>query len=150
VLGREVWAAPWSPDPSVGGADGLVPDEVVWAALDCPGGVAVADALATPADGATFATPAHGADEAALLGRMTAELTGPVRIGPAHRVVAWLLERDGRKHTVGSALFGPDDQVLAVARAVWIAVPRAALPVAPTAIDATSTTGSTATAGGSV
>ena len=161
VPGREVWAAPWSPDPSVGGTDGLVPDEVVWAALDCPGGVAVADALATPATPATpadradratpatSAAPADGVDEAALLGRMTAKLTGPVRIGAAHRVVAWLLERDGRKHTVGSALFGPDDQVLAVARAVWIAVSRAALPVAPTAIDATGTTGSTATAGGS-
>ncbi len=132
VPGREVWAAPWSPDPSVGGPDGLVPEEVVWAALDCPGGVAVADAVAE-----ARVTPTEGM----LLGRMTAELAGPVRIGAAYRVVAWLLERDGRKHTAGSALFGPDDQLLAVARAVWITVPRAALPVAPTAVDArTSTT----------
>ena len=129
VPGREVLAAPWSPDPSVGGPDGLVPEEVVWAALDCPGGVAVAEALATPAEGA------------ALLGRMTARLDGPVRIGTAHRVVAWLLERDGRKHIAGSALFGPDDELLAVARAVWITVPRAALPVAPTARDTTTTAG---------
>jgi acyl-CoA thioesterase FadM len=129
VPGREVLAAPWSPDPSVGGPDGLVPEEVVWAALDCPGGVAVAEALATPADGA------------ALLGRMTARLDGPVRIGTAHRVVAWLLERDGRKHVAGSALFGPDDELLAVARAVWITVPRAALPAVPTASDTTTTAG---------
>ncbi len=130
VSGREVWAAPWSPDPSVGGADGRVPDEVVWAALDCPGGVAVAEALAT------------SAEEAALLGRMTARLAGPVRIGEAHRVVAWLLERDGRKHTAGSALFGPDDQLLAVARALWITVPRDALPMTPTAADTTTKGGS--------
>jgi len=130
VPGREVWAAPWSPDPSVSGPDGLVPEEVVWAALDCPGGVAVAEARATPAEGA------------ALLGRMTARLAGPVRVGTAHRVVAWLLERDGRKHTAGSALFGPDDQLLAVARAVWITVTRAAPPVAPTVIDAASGGGS--------
>jgi hypothetical protein len=125
VPGRKVLAAPWSPDPSVGGPDGLVPDEVVWAALDCPGGVAVAEARATPGG-------------AALLGRMTVRLDGPVRIGTAHRVVAWLLERDGRKHTAGSALFGPDDQLLAVARAVWITVPRAASPVAPTVSNTTT------------
>jgi hypothetical protein len=130
VPGRKVWAAPWSPDPSVGGPDGLVPDEVVWAALDCPGGVAIAEARATPAEGS------------ALLGRMSTRLAGPVRIGTAHRVVAWPLERDGRKHTAGSALFGPDDQLLAVARAVWITVPRATTPVAPTAIDTTTGGGS--------
>jgi hypothetical protein len=130
VPGREVWAAPWSPDPSVGGANGLVPDELVWAALDCPGGIAVADAGSVPAE------------SAALLGRMTACLARPVRIGAPHRVVAWLLERDGRKHTAGSALFGPDDQLLAVARAVWIAVPRAALPMAPTAATTTTEGGS--------
>jgi hypothetical protein len=130
VPGREVWAAPWSPDPSVGGPDGLVPDEVVWAALDCPGGVAVAEARVTSAEGA------------ALLGRMTARLAGPVRIGTTHRVVAWLLERDGRKHTAGSALFGPDDQLLAVARAMWITIPRVAVPMAPTVVDATTGGGS--------
>jgi hypothetical protein len=69
---------------------------------------------------------------------MTVRLDGPVRIGTAHRVVAWLLERDGRKHTAGSALFGPDDQLLAVARAVWITVPRAASPVASTVSDTTT------------
>jgi hypothetical protein len=31
---RSVWAAPWTPDASVGGPDGQVRDEVVWAALD--------------------------------------------------------------------------------------------------------------------
>jgi len=32
--GRPVWAAPWTPDPSVTDADGRVRPEVVWAALD--------------------------------------------------------------------------------------------------------------------
>jgi hypothetical protein len=57
-------------------------------------------------------------------------------------VVAWLLERDGRKHTAGSALFGPDDQLLAVARAMWITIPRVAVPMAPTVVDATTGGGS--------
>jgi hypothetical protein len=112
---RSVWAAPWTPDPSVSGPDGQVRNEVVWAALDCPGGVAAVEAAAVPAD------------TAVLLGQMTARLTAPPRIGAEHQVVAWLLGRDGRKLTAGSALLGPDGEVLAAARAVWISVPRATL-----------------------
>jgi hypothetical protein len=40
LAGRGLWAAPWTPDPSVAGADGAVRPEMVWAALDCPGGIA--------------------------------------------------------------------------------------------------------------
>jgi hypothetical protein len=111
---RSVWAAPWTPDPSVGGPDGQVRDEVVWAALDCPGGVAAVEAAAVPAG-----TPV-------LLGQMTARLGARPRIGTEYRVVAWLLGRDGRKLTAGSALLGPDGEVLAAARAIWVAVARTA------------------------
>jgi hypothetical protein len=62
-------AAPWTPDPSVGGPEGQVRDEVVWAALDCPGGVAAVEAAAPPAG-----TPV-------LLGQMTARLGARPRIG---------------------------------------------------------------------
>jgi hypothetical protein len=112
---RSLWAAPWTPDPSLGGPDGRVPDEVVWAALDCPGGIVVVEAAAVPAD------------TAVLLGQMTARLAGPVRVGQQHRVVAWFVARDRRKLTAGSAVLGPDGEVLAAARAVWITVPRAGL-----------------------
>ena len=108
VARRSVWAAPWTPDPSVGGPDGQVRDEVVWAALDCPGGVAAVEAAAVPAG-----TPV-------LLGQMTARLCARPRIGTEYRMVAWLLGRDGRKLTAGSALLGPDGEVLAAARALWI------------------------------
>ena len=110
VSRRSVWAAPWTPDPSVGGPDGRVRDEVVWAALDCPGGVAAVEAAAVPAG-----TPV-------LLGQMTARLGARPRIGTEYRVVAWLLGRDGRKLTAGSALLGPDGEVLAAARALWVTV----------------------------
>ena len=115
VPARSVWAAPWTPDPSAGGPDGRVPDEVVWAALDCPGGIVVVEAAAVPAD------------TAVLLGQMTARLAGPVQLGREHRVVAWFLGRDRRKLTAGSAVLGTDGEVLAAARAVWITVPRAGL-----------------------
>jgi hypothetical protein len=45
---------------------------------------------------------------------------------PRHRLVAWLLGRDGRKLTAGSALLGSDGEVVAAARALWITVARTA------------------------
>jgi hypothetical protein len=112
VPGRGVWAAPWTPDPSVAGADGRVRPEVVWAALDCPSGIAASEAARLPAG------------TAILLGRMAASLAAPPRPGDGCRLLGWPLERDGRKLAAGSALIGPDDQVLATARTLWITVAR--------------------------
>ena len=61
VAGLALWAAPWTPDPSVAGPDGRVRPEVVWAALDCPSGIAAAEAAGLART-----------DTAILLGRMTA------------------------------------------------------------------------------
>src|SRR5215472_206388 len=62
LAGRPSWAAPWTPDLSVTGAGGRVRPEVAWAALDCPSGIAAADAAGL------------ARDTAILLGRMTASL----------------------------------------------------------------------------
>ena len=112
VAGRPLWAAPWTPDPSVTDASGTVRPEVVWAALDCPSGIAAAEAANLVQD------------TAILLGRMTASLAVLPLAGDQYRVIAWPGERDGRKLTAGSALLGPGGEVLAVARAVWVTVPR--------------------------
>jgi hypothetical protein len=116
VTGRPLWAAPWTPDESVTGDDGTVRPEMVWAALDCPSGIAAAEAAGL------------SADNAILLGRMTASLAAPPaalpRAGDECRVVAWPVARDGRKLTAGSALLGPDGTVLAAARTLWFTVPR--------------------------
>jgi hypothetical protein len=122
VAGRPLWAAPWTPDPSVT-ASGRVWPEVVWAALDCPSGIAAAEA----ADLAQ--------DTAILLGQMTANLAVLPAVGDQYRVIAWPGQRDGRKLTAGSALLGPGGQVLATARAVWLTVPR---PVPTLAAEGTS------------
>ena len=114
LVGRSLWAAPWTPDPSVSDADGTVRPEVVWAALDCPSGIAAAEA----ADLAE--------DTAALLGRMTATLAVLPAAGDQCLVIAWPGGRDGRKLLAGSALLGPGGAMLAAARAVWITVPRRA------------------------
>jgi hypothetical protein len=112
VAGKPLWAAPWTPDPSVTDADGSVRPEVVWAALDCPSGIAAAEAAGL------------ARDTAILLGRMTASVAEPPVAGDQCRVIAWPRGRDGRKLTAGSALLGPGDEVLAAARTVWITVPR--------------------------
>jgi hypothetical protein len=104
--------APWTPDPSVASAGGTVRPEVVWAALDCPSGLAAAEAARLPAD------------TSILLGRMTASLAAPPRAGDRCRVLAWPGGRDGRKLAASSALLGPGGQVLAAARTVWVTVGR--------------------------
>ena len=118
VAGRPLWAAPWTPDPSVAGTSGRVRPEVVWAALDCPSGIAAAEAADL------------GQDTAILLGRMTASLAVLPAAGDQYRVIAWPGERDGRKLTAGSALLGRGGQVLAAARTVWLTVPRPVLALA--------------------
>jgi len=117
VPGLALWAAPWKPDPSVAGPDGRVRAEVVWAALDCPSGIAAAEAAGL-GDGSGWGT-------AILLGRMTATtLAARPAVGDQCRVIAWPQRRDGRKLTAGSALLGPGGEVLALAEAVWLTVPR--------------------------
>lgn len=112
VPGRPLWAAPWTPDLSVTGAEGMVWPEVVWAALDCPSGIAAAEASGL------------APDTAVLLGQMTVSVTMLPQAGDQCRLIAWADERDGRKLTAGSALLGSGGEVLAAARAVWLTVPR--------------------------
>ena len=112
VPGRTLWAAPWTPDSSVAGLDGRVRPEVAWAALDCPSGIAAAEHNSL------------GPDTAILLGRMTASVAALPAAGGRCRVLAWPDGGGGRKLFAGSALLGPGGEVLAVARAVWITVPR--------------------------
>ena len=91
---------------------------MAWAALDCPGGIAAAEHAGL------------GPDTAIVLGQMTASLTALPAPGDQCRVIAWPGGGAGRKLTAGSALLGPGGQVLAVAWAVWVTVPRP-VPVAP-------------------
>jgi hypothetical protein len=112
LAGRPLWAAPWTPDESVSDAGGRVRPEVAWAALDCPSGIAAAEAADL------------GPDTAILLGRMTASLAALPVAGEECLVIAWPGDRDGRKLRAGSALLGSGGQVLAAAGTVWLTVPR--------------------------
>lgn len=89
-------ASPWTPAE--------VTPELVWAALDCPGAIAVG----YPDRGET------------LLGRFAVEIEELPRVGERCVVVGWPLGEEGRKLYAGTALFGEDGRQLASARATWI------------------------------
>jgi hypothetical protein len=98
--------AVWVPHSSVGDADGLVRPEICWAAIDCPGYFGAA-----PAD-----------HPAAVLGRMTGEITGRVRVGERCVVLGWSLGSEGRKLFAGTALFGDDGRRIGRARQTWFRI----------------------------
>ncbi|QDQ15437.1 hypothetical protein FH965_36775 [Streptomyces spectabilis] len=98
-------ATPWTP-AAEGIADGFpVPDELVWSALDCPGGWAD-DPLARPR----------------LLSRMTAVVRRAPRAGEPCVVVARRGAVSGRLLRVDSALYDATEQLLASATATWTAL----------------------------
>src|SRR4051812_43324644 len=109
---RSMWAAPWTPDASLANGDRTVRSEFAWAALDCPSGIAAA--AASDLDENT----------AVLLGRMTANVAVLPTVGEECVAVGWLIGRDGRKLTAGSALLASGGEVLAGARTGWVTVPR--------------------------
>ena len=98
-------AAPWMPDASLCGADGKVCSEFIWAALDCPGYFAAVN------DGRQL-----------LLGEIAARIDRRVHAAESCVVVGWQLEREGRKHIVGTALYDDDGEPCARALATWIEV----------------------------
>jgi len=108
LAGGDLWAAPWTPDPSVADQDGLVESAVVWAALDCPSGFA-----------------AGVGDTIMVLGRMAARVLARPRADTSYCLVAWRTgPAAGRKQPAGSALLDACGGVLAVARTLWVTIPR--------------------------
>jgi hypothetical protein len=102
----DVVACNWTPDESLADADGAVRPEFLWSALDCPsffGAIAAgyADPIAT------------------VLGRITAEMRQRPEVGEPLVVQAWGESGQGRRSVAGSAVFTPDGQLCAAARAIW-------------------------------
>ena len=104
IAGQSVLADRWVPDDSFGDE---VPPEIVWAALDCPGGWAAFDRIP---------------GGVAVLGRMTADIRRVPVVGEPCVVVSTSTWRDGRKIDAHSSLYTTGGDLLAAARAVWIDV----------------------------
>lgn len=103
---NEMVACTWTPHNNLCDDNGRVPTEIIWAALDCPGG---------------WSFLAEG-DEIALLGEMSSEILAPLECGVEYIAAGWLSASDGRKRHTGSALYSSEGEVLARARATWIAL----------------------------
>ena len=95
-LGNGLFACPWMPTE--------VERTIVWAALDCPGAIAVG----FPDRGET------------LLGRFAVRIDELPAVGERCVIVAWPLGEDGRKLYAGTALYGEGGRPLARARATWV------------------------------
>lgn len=103
-LTEGVFAAAWTPRE--------VTEEIVWAALDCPGG---------------WALGVGG--RPMVLGTMTAEVNELPGVGQECVVMSWRTGGEGRKHTAATALYAGTRR-LAQARSVWIEIdPAAVRPV---------------------
>ncbi|MGF1456281.1 MAG: hypothetical protein ACFB6R_13015 [Alphaproteobacteria bacterium] len=98
-------AAPWTPHASMAGPDGLITDDILWGALDCPGAFAVDEATASGLK---------------LLGRLSARIHRRPEPGTPLIVAGWYLGSEGRKHGAGTAVFDTDGALLAEAKALWI------------------------------
>ncbi len=104
-LGNGAVAAPWRVSERAAGP-GPLPAELVWAALDCPGG---------------WAVQPDGSRGISVLGRLTARVHERPRAGDECVVIGWPLGGEGRKLLAGTALYRAG-RLLASARAVWFPV----------------------------
>lgn len=107
VSGRDLIAAPWVPGPSVSDGRSVVPAEIVWAALDCPGGIVFNPTGPKPV----------------VLGRLSVEIVEPLEVANRYVVVAWPLGSEGRKRFAGTAIFSDEQKLCALGRATWFALP---------------------------
>ncbi|MCO6418945.1 hypothetical protein JYK14_22695 [Siccirubricoccus sp. KC 17139] len=109
VPGRPgIAAAAWTPHAAFAGADGQVAPIYLWSALDCAG---------------SFAFTVGEAPQRMLLGRIAARLLAPVAPGEECIVLGWQLEREGRKLSAGTAIFGADGGLRGIAKALWVTPP---------------------------
>jgi hypothetical protein len=106
VEGRDVVAAPWTPDQSVCDESGSVNAEVVWAALDCPSWFGILEFQA----GVRWA----------LLGQLSAHVARRPLAGEKCVVTGWSRGREGRKLFGGAGLFTGAGELLGYSDAIWI------------------------------
>ncbi len=103
--GPGIAAARWTVDPRLAEADGYVPDEYLWGALDCPGATAVLR---------------EDDERVVLTGRMWGTVDRRLKPGQTATVLAWPIAAEGRKLTSGTAVIDAEGNVCARAKILWI------------------------------
>ncbi len=104
VTDRNYVAAPWTPDSTLSDSQGMVRNEIISAALDCPGAWAV------------FAERTR----AIVLGKLAIDIAQRMKADEPCIVMGWKIGEEGRKLFAGTAIFSETGQLYAQARATWI------------------------------
>lgn len=97
-------ACPWQPAADLLDKRGNVRDEIIWAALDCPGFFAAAGETLLPV----------------LLGELSAKLIAPISGDKPLVVFSWPIGTEGRKLYGGVAIANLSGAVLAYSHSTWI------------------------------
>jgi hypothetical protein len=111
-------AAAWVPHPNFARPDGVLPNEFVWAALDCPGAWALRRATSGPY-------------RRSVTVQMTGRVVKEVRAGRPYVVMAWAVPGRRRLMDCASAVFDADGELVALATAVWLHAERPGRSVLP-------------------
>lgn len=104
LSGKNMVAAPWIPQEMLGDDSGLIKDEFLWAALDCPGGIACVEDHIQPL----------------LLGKFAVWIKERPKASQRCVVTGWPIAQEGRKHFAGTALYSEEGKLLAYGKAIWI------------------------------
>ena len=86
---------------------GDIKPEFLWSALDCTGAF-------------TLSPLPEGV--ATVLGELTVSILDSVKIDEQCIVIGWPLGSQGRKHLAGTAIYAPENRLVALAQAVWLEV----------------------------
>lgn len=106
--GSDRLATTWTPPEWVAGADGAVPEAVVWTAMDCAQGFFVGSG---PVRRRGFTV------------RFEADVYRPVRVGETYVVVGFNGDGngwDGRKREAAAAVFDRSGALMAAAASLWV------------------------------
>ena len=93
----------WTPLADFTDETGTLPDEIIWAALDCPSAFAI-----------------RKAGNTVLLGKFSAKIITRPNVGEDYITAGWEDHSVGRKHFCGTAIFDKNGELMAHADALWI------------------------------
>ena len=104
VKGENFLAAMWIPDASFSDETGYIKNEIIWAALDCPGAWAIVQEK----------------KRFIVLGKLVVQILNKPRPSEECVVMGWTLSQEGRKIHSGTALYSANGQLYAKGKATWI------------------------------
>ncbi|TGK33377.1 hypothetical protein EHQ12_11135 [Leptospira gomenensis] len=102
---KHLHAAIWRPWKELSDDSGSIRKEVIWAALDCPGGFAVS--VEDP--------------QMIVLAKLSGRILAPIQAEESYRILSWEIARNRRVRTAGTAIFREkEDFCVAYSEGGWM------------------------------